>query len=265
MLMRLRDWLVDPTVASCDVDSQEFSLAHREVVNRKPMLRQLFERFYRECRSLDSLFFEDCPGVRLEIGSGAGILREIYSDVITSDIKFLPFVDVVLSAERLPLADNSVRAIYGVNAFHHLRSPRTFFREILRVLHPGGGVVLIEPFYGPVARWVFPRLHASETFEPEAVRWEASDGRGPFSNANQALSYVVFERDRALFDSEFPQLELVFNRPHTHLLYVFSGGVNFKQLVPDSLTPVVKFAERILSPFNRWLALQQTIVVRKRR
>ena len=264
MMKALRDWLIDPTVKSHDVDSPGFSVAHRQVVQRKLILRRLFEKFYGECRAMDSRYFEDCPGKRLEIGSGAGIISEVYPDVITSDIKILPFIDLVLSAEKLPFPDNSLRAIYAVNVFHHLPSPRDFFTEIVRVLHPGGGVVLIEPFYGPVAGWMFKNLHTSEGFEPDEPSWEASGNTGPFSNANQALSYIVFNRDRDQFEREFPQLELVHQRPHTHVWYVVSGGVNFRQLLPNSLTSLARFAEGVLYPLNRWIALQHTIVLRKK-
>ncbi len=263
MITKFRDWLIDPTVRPHDVDSPAFSLAHRQIVQRKVILRRLFEAFYQECRGMDLRYFEDCPGARLEIGSGGGIINEIYPDVVTSDIKPLPFIDIVLSAENLPFANNSLRAIYAINVFHHLLGPRDFFREILRVVHPGGGVVFIEPFYGPLAAWVFKRLHNSETFEPDAPGWESSTRKGPFSGANQALSYVVFTRDRSQFVQEFPQLKLVFHRPHTQLSYLLSGGVNFRQLLPDRLTPLVKIADQVLSPLNRWVALQQTIVLRK--
>ena len=265
MIGRLRDWLIDPTVRSYDVDSPAFSIAHRQVVQRKLILRRLFESFYEECRGMDLRYFGDCPGQRLEIGSGAGIINDIYPDVITSDIKVLPFIDLVLSADRLPFPDNSLRAIYGINVFHHLPQPRDFFRETLRVLHPGGGIVLIEPFYGPLADWVFRNLHKSERFDPDAPSWEADDNAGPFSNANQALSYIIFKRDRSQFEREFPQLELVQQRPHTHVWYIVSGGVNFRQLLPNSLTLAVRFIDQTLSPLNRWIALQHTIVLRKKR
>ena len=264
MMRMLRDWLIDPSVESLDVDGPGFSIAHRRVVQRKIMLRRLFESFYHRCRDIDLRYFGDCPGVRLEIGSGAGIMKDVFADVITSDIKHLPFIDIVLSAERLPFRNNSLRAIYGINVFHHLPRPRAFFEEVIRVLHPGGGVVLVEPFYGPLATWVFRNLHKSEGFDPEAPSWESSDEMGPFSKANQALSYVIFKRDRDSLDREFPQLDVVLKGPHTHVWYVTSGGVNFRQLLPDSFTPLVKFTERILSPFNRWIALQHTIVLRKK-
>jgi len=260
----LRTWLTDPLVEAYDVDSPEFSIAHRQVVKRKLILRRLFENFYHECRAMDVRFFGNCPGRRLEIGSGAGIISDTYPDVITSDIKPLPFIDIVLAAEKLPFADNSLRAIYGINVFHHLPLPREFFKEILRVVHPGGGVIFIEPFYGPLASYVFKNLHKTEGFEPDAPNWEAQESTGPFSNANQALSYIVFKRDRSQFDQEFPELGLVFERPHTHLWYILSGGVNFRQLLPDSFTRLARFSENLLSPLNSWIALQQTIVLRKR-
>ena len=261
---RLFDWLLDPAVRVQDVDGVDSSVAHRQGLQRKAILRQLFERFYRECRSMDLEHFEGVPGRRLEIGSGAGIIKTVYPDVITSDIKELPFLDVVLRGEAMPFPASSLRAIYAINVFHHLSNPRVFFRELLRVLHPGGGIVFIEPFYGPLARLVFRNLHASEGFDPDAPSWETAGQVGPMSNANQALSYVVFTRDRKVLDEEFPDLEVVIDRPHTHLWYIASGGVNFRQLLPDGAVPLVRAVEQLLSPFDRWLALQHTVVVRKR-
>jgi SAM-dependent methyltransferase len=248
-----------------DPDSADVTTAHREVVRRKPMVRRLFERFYRECRQADERWFGDCPGLRIEIGSGSSFLKELYPDVLSSDIKALPFVDLVARAERLPVRDGSVRAIYGMNVFHHFARPREFFRELVRVLAPGGGAVLIEPYYGPVARGLFRNLHASERFDPDVADWDSTAASGPMSNANQALSYVVFVRDRRRFEQEFPQLELVLDRPHTQLSYLLSGGVNFRQLVPDRAVPAVEWVERALRPLDRWLAIQHTVVLRKKK
>ena len=259
-----RDWLIEPRVRLLDVNSPDFSVAHRRILHDKVMVRELFEGFYRQCRAMDALYFGTCSGRRLEIGSGAGFMGDIYPDVITSDIEPLSFVNLTLAAEHIPMPDESLRAIYAINVLHHLPDPRRIFGEVLRVLAPGGGVVLIEPYYGPLAGWLFRRLHPSESFDPDAPDWEARDYTGRFSNANQALSYIVFKRDRAQLKAEFPRLELLGDRPHTHLLYFISGGVNFRQLAPDCFTPVVKLAERLLSPLDPWLALQHTIVLRKR-
>ena len=227
----------------------------------KPMLRRLFLDFYRRCRDMDERYFT-APGLRVEIGSGSSFMADVFPDVITSDVKQLPFLDLVCRGEALPVRDGSVRALYAINVFHHLTSPRAFLRELLRVLPSGGGAVLIEPFHGPVARRLFTNLHASETFDPRAHEWE-TEGSGPFSAANQALSYIVFTRDLATFRAEFPELSLVLDEPHTHLRYVLSGGVNFRQLVPDAMGPAVALLERALAPLAPILALQHTVVLRK--
>jgi len=259
----LRRWLLDPRVRSLDPDSTDFSVAHRRVLMSKPLVQGLFRSFYQRCRALDERYFSG-SGIRVEIGSGAGFIAETYADVVTSDVKLLPFVQLVCRGERMPFRDGSVRALYAINTFHHIPSPGAFFSELDRVLHPGGGAVLIEPYFGPVARRLFAGLHASETFDMAATRWEAPAEAGPFSQANQALSWVVFVRDRARFEREFPRIEIVADEPHTHLRYLLSGGVNFRQLLPSVAEPLIVGAERVLSPFNRLLALQHSVVLRRR-
>src|SRR4051794_18160075 len=143
----LRRLLVDPRVRDLDVDGEEFSLAHRDVLMGKPMLRQLFERYYLQCRWLDERYFRGCTGARLEIGAGSSFMREIYPDVIASDIKALPFVNLVVNGEQMPFADNSLRAVYAINTFHHINDPRSFFGELMRVVQPGGGCIMMEPFH----------------------------------------------------------------------------------------------------------------------
>ena len=68
MLARLTGWLGEPSLRALDVDGLDFSLAHREVLLRKKMVRELFRSFYDDCRAMDLLHFGDCPGSRLEIG-----------------------------------------------------------------------------------------------------------------------------------------------------------------------------------------------------
>jgi SAM-dependent methyltransferase len=264
LTQRVRGWLLDPEIeVATDIDSTEHALATRRVLERKLLAQKLFERFYRQCRSFDLRYFGSARGRCLEIGSGSSKLKEVFPDVIASDVLPLPWLDLALSAGEIPFADRSLRAIYGINVFHHLPDPRRFFREAIRVLDPGGGVVLIEPYHGPLARLLFAHLHSAEAFDPDARTWESEEPGAPISGANQALSFIVFTRDRERFLREFPELELVADHPHTHVWYLASGGVNFRQLVPDGWLRLLKGTERVLSPFDRWISLQHTIVLRK--
>jgi SAM-dependent methyltransferase len=260
----LQDWLKEPSLRKADPDAADHSVAHREILRKKRLLQRLFLGFYRECRELDDRLFGAVPGLRLELGSGSSFFREAYPDVIASDIKPLPFVQLIANAEALPLRDFSARALYAINVFHHLPRPRLFFRELLRVLRPGGGIVMIEPYHGPLARFLFRRMHASEGFDPNVSAWETPDITGPMSNANQALSYLVFARDRLRFEAEFPQLEIVLDRPHTQFAYLLSGGVNFRQLAPEWLAPAVLRADAALSAVTHAFDLQHTLILRRR-
>jgi SAM-dependent methyltransferase len=265
LVERLRQLLSEPALKGIDPDSPEFTLAHRRILEQKSLTRAVFLEFYRRCRDADERYFSGCAStIRLELGSGGGMMKQVVRDVHTSDVKFLPFVDLIARGEELPFAAGSLRAIYAINVLHHLAEPRAFFRELVRTLAQGGGAILIEPYYGPVARFVFRRIFTSEAYEPEAREWSERRRDQPASGANQALSYVILRRDRARWEAEFPDLELVLDEPHTQISYVVSGGVNFRQLVPSAMGGAVARLESAVAPLDRWLALQHTVVIRRR-
>src|SRR5690554_4971557 len=230
----LRKLLHDPRVQGVDTDSTELVEVHRQILQEKPMMRRVFRRFYHALIE-QRLQLLPAAGMELEIGSGASFFKDVHPALITTDIKPTPYVDRVLDAQDMDLEDNSVAALYGINCFHHFPRPRAFFYELQRVLKPGGGCLLIEPYYGPLASRLYRAVHANEHFNKAQEHWEKED-LGPMTGANQALSYVVFERDEALFRKEFPQLQIAHrSRLDNPLQYLCSGGVNFKQLVPSSL------------------------------
>src|SRR5262249_32215524 len=146
-------------------------------------------------------------GVRVEIGAGACPMRDSFPDVITTDIIPAPHLDRTLNAEAMDLPDQSVRVIYGQHAFHHLPDPEKFFRELRRVLNPGGGAILIEPYWSPIATFMFKRLFAEEHFDTRSASWR-TETCGAMTGANQALSYIVFKRDRDRYRKMYPDLPL---------------------------------------------------------
>ena len=51
-------------------------------------------------------------------------------------------------AESLPFADNSFDVIYSTNVLEHVKSPKDFFSEAIRVCKPGGHIQIVVPNYG---------------------------------------------------------------------------------------------------------------------
>ena len=157
---------------------------------------------------------------------------------------------------RLPFRSESVSAVLMLNVLHHLPDPAAFFRECTRVLKPGGRVCLIEPYVSPLSRQLVRPLH----HEPwdETGTW-ALPGSGPMTGANMALPWIIFARDRARYDAEFPNLRVDRLRLHTIGLYLLSGGVSMRSLAPGGLFAPFLLAEHLLAPAGTMLASMMTV------
>lgn len=57
--------------------------------------------------------------------------------------------------------------------------------------------------------------------------------RGALSGANVAIIWIIFERDRYLFEQEFPESQIFDISLHTPLSYLLSGGLSVRQLAPS--------------------------------
>jgi SAM-dependent methyltransferase len=260
----IRERVTDARMENVDINTADRIAIHREILFSKKFMTEVFNEFYKICIELDKKYFTG-DGLRVEIGSGSGQFKKYYPDIITTDIVPSPYIDKVLDAQNMDYENSSIHAIYGINCFHHLLEPDKFLKESSRVLKPGGGCILIDPYHGPFSNIVHTYIHAQEHFDKKQQAWETHmDKMGTMSGANQALSYIVFVRDKECFLRKFPPLEIVKILPlNNYLRYLLSGGLNFKQLVPDSFSPVIKLVERILSPLSKTLALHYVIVLRK--
>lgn len=260
----LRRLLAISDVADIDIDGPERLAIHARVLQRKRLLRGVFRDFHRSFVALGERFFAPGPGLHLELGAGISPIRDTYSHVLATDLLPGPRLDLVLDAQEMALENGSVRALYGQNCFHHFPDPERFFVEATRVLAPGGGIVLIEPYYGAFARLLFPKLFASEGFDMRMESWRL-DQDGPMTGANQALSYLIFVRDHARFERTFPDLSVVHLEPLPNWVrYLLSGGLNFRQLAPDWAERPLRGLEAVLSPAAAVLAIHYAVVLRRR-
>jgi SAM-dependent methyltransferase len=133
-----------------EVDDHRRAEEIRGILNRKRALHQLYREFY--LRFLSSK--EESPeGPSLKIGSGAGLLKEIIPDAITSDILPYTLVDLVMDVAKMPFADRSISSIFMLNALHHLPQTTLFFEEVTRCLVPGGRVLITDQYH-----WVLSKI-----------------------------------------------------------------------------------------------------------
>lgn len=260
----LKTRLKDDRMLDVAMNTPERFVVHNEILNNKPIMRGIFKEFHEHFLKLDQQYFGQSAGMRVELGAGIAPVRENFPEVLATDIVAVPHLDRVLNAQEMDLEANSVRAFYCQNSFHHFPDPQRFFSELMRTVNSGGGAIFIEPYYGPFSSFLYPRLFAEEAFDKKARDW-AVDSNDSLSKPNQALSYLVFKRDKDLFAKHFPELEIVYMKPLTNYLrYLLSGGLNFRQLIPNYFEGAVKKLEMLLTPLAHVFALHHIVVVRKR-
>jgi demethylmenaquinone methyltransferase/2-methoxy-6-polyprenyl-1,4-benzoquinol methylase len=96
-------------------------------------------------------------GLLLDVGGGTGrvaaALHGLTGGVIVTDLSFgmlrqvtaAPFRPVCGASESLPFADESFERVLMVDALHHVIDQRATAAELLRLLKPGGVIVIEEP------------------------------------------------------------------------------------------------------------------------
>jgi SAM-dependent methyltransferase len=256
--MAMLDWLKLPEVKNIkDLDDPSTTRLHGRILRSKRFLRELYTDFYGQFKNAIQ---QPESKVLVELGSGGGFIKDIIPDVITSEILTGLDVDKVFSATQMPFEKDSVDAFFMFDVLHHINEPRKFFTEAQRCLRNGGRIVMIEPANTPWARFVYANFH-HEGFDPKGG-WELS-GTGPLSQANGAIPWIIFVRDRAVFERDFPRLKVVSLRNHTPMRYLISGGLTLRQLLPGFAYPAVCGLEWLLSPANNLLGMFITVIIEK--
>jgi SAM-dependent methyltransferase len=239
--------------------SPDFFRAQLALIKRKPLLKRSYLQFYETFRR--DLNTVRAPGTKvLELGSGGGFLKEIIPQVITSDI-YDGVAELEIDARSIPFADGEIRGLFLASVLHHVPDVEAFFSEAYRVLCLNGICAIVEPCNTPFARLFYRHFH-HEPFLPDAHSWQFAQPDA-MMDSNQALSWIVFERDQEKFRELFPGFAVERKIFLPTLGYILSGGVNYRPLWPSSLSGVVAGAERCLSRFDRWFSLLWYILLRK--
>lgn len=255
----LLTWLQLPTTDQIkNLDDDKNVYVFRKIIKNKPFLYNTYRYFYEEI--LNKIDSTDLAREFVELGSGAGFLKEICPNITTSDILPYEGVDRVFSALNMPFESSSINAFMMIDVLHHIKDSRQFFAELYRCLEVGGKVVMIEPANTIWSRFVYKNFH----HEPFNTRggWGFKDG-GPLTGANMAIPWIIFYRDIELFTKEYPNLKVCSIKIHSPFKYLLSGGLSLRQLLPSWSYSLVQLTEWLLQPFNNCIGMFMTIELEK--
>jgi SAM-dependent methyltransferase len=148
-----------------------------------------------------------------------------------------------------------------INVFHHIPEPEAFLSEAVRTLKKGGRIILIEPANTLLSSFIYKNFH-HEDFDPTSG-WQLREHGKPMSVANGALPWIIFKRDRARFDKQYPSLHIEKMGNFMPLKYIISGGFSRPSLLGMWAYSIMSLAEKILSPLNQIFGMFQLIIITK--
>lgn len=248
--------LSHPLTRGKDLDSPETTLLRKQIIEEKPFLRKVYKEWYQ-------LILKEIPqnmqGGVLELGSGAGFFKSVIPEAITSDVFHVNGLTLVLDAHRLPFRAGSLKAIVMTNVLHHLPDPAKVFGEAARCIQPGGKMAMIEPWITSWSRVVYKRLH-HEPIDENAAEWTIS-GVGPLSGANEALPWIIFQRDRDVFLRKFPMWKITEIFAIMPFRYILAGGISMRSLMFSGAYGFWRGFENLLKPWMPRLAMFAKIVM----
>jgi SAM-dependent methyltransferase len=253
-------WLKEPALEGLQPGSSEFFAVQKALILGRPLLKRCYDDWYE--RLLNDARSVPVPGALVELGSGGSYLKALEPSVVTSDVS-AGIAEQVIDARDLPFPDQSIRAVLLTHVFHHIPDVDAFFREAQRALVPGGVISMIEVAHTPFARFFFRNFH-HEPYDDQQADWRFDQGDS-MMDSNQALSWLVFKRDRGVFEKRYPGLRVEALELMPWFTYFVSGGVTMRYMIPKAMNPLLEGIERMLAPAASLFSLYWHIRVRKKK
>lgn len=217
-----------------------------EAWQRKPLLREIYEGFYRQILKLVD---PRLPGRVVEIGSGIGNLKSHFPDAISTDLFPNPWLNVACDGYELPFRDHTLSHLILFDVFHHLAAPNAFLKEARRVLAAEGRLILFEPFMSWFSTPVYELFHHERAGLRKPIRFVDSLPRPRDYYTAQGNATRLFFRKE---NPGWPEHWTVFHaEAFASFAYVLSGGFSKPAMYPHSGLGLVGSVDRELSRWPR--------------
>ena len=178
---------------------------------------------YKEWYEIISNLLSEIDGINIELGCGASFIDQINKSIKKTDVFLNSNADFKLNAMDIGKDfENKISNIILVNVFHHISNPELFLKSAEKSLLVGGRIIMIEPSNNYWSRLVY-KFVDHEPFDTKQIEWEF-DSKDPLLGSNQALSWIIFERDYEKFKNLFPMFSLIQKKNMMPFSYLLSGG-----------------------------------------
>jgi SAM-dependent methyltransferase len=229
---------------------------------RSPGLRCVYADIYRGIRARCT------DGGTLEIGSGIGVGKAFFENLVTSDVVKTSYVDRAISAYEIePDAGGAWANIFAIDVLHHLTQPMRFFKSAAAALKPGGRIILTEPAATFGGRLFYSLFHHEPTC-PHLIRapYEFKSNTADGGYANMGMGVGLFRAHRPMLDEQLAMMGLrcVEVKFRDVFAYPLTGGYSKPQLLPTIALRALLKLEKYLPQFvYQWFGLRMMITLEK--
>ena len=133
----------------------------------------------------------------LDVGSGGSSYHTLFPNRLTVDIDPGRQPDIVADAHQLPFPDGSFERVLCTEMLEHVLHPQVVADELLRVLKPGGLLILTTRFVFPLHDvphdyWRFTKYGLRELFKAGEIV-ELAPETAAFSTIGVLLQRIAFQ------------------------------------------------------------------------
>ena len=214
---------------------------------------------YQEWYNLISKYLSVMDGINIELGCGASFINKTNKSIKKTDVFLNANTDFKLDAMEVGVKfEHKISNLILVNVFHHISNPELFLKSAEKSLLEGGRIIMIEPSNNFWSKLVY-KFIGHEKFDTKQIDWDFAS-KDPLLDSNQALSWIIFERDFNKFKNSFPMFSIIKKKNMMPISYLISGGHSFNTRI-GKIIKVIRKMERFF--FDKHFGMFNLICIEK--